>query len=496
MNRGSGLLLHISSLPSPYGIGDLGPEAYAFVDFLVSAKQQYWQILPLNPTDPDFDNSPYRSLSALAFNPLLISIDLLVKEGLLDAVDISGVSVINNGQVNFETVIAFKDQLFRKAFKKFILSGNENDLHQFCAKNSYWLDDYALFKALRDHFNHLIWYDWPVEIRERESNAILKLSHLLKEEIAYQKFLQYIFFKQWQALRKYCRQKAISIIGDIPIYVALDSVDIWTHPDLFKLDDNRRPLKVAGVPPDYFSATGQLWGNPVYNWDMMEKNNFTWWMHRLRHNLNLFDIVRIDHFRGLVAYWEVAADEETALNGEWIKAPADAFLTHVQNEFEDLPIIAEDLGLITSDVVEIMEKFELPGMRVLQFAFSGDLSENEHIPENLIENSFLFTGTHDNNTTVGWFLSDTTLEERHNMEEYFKHQLTVTEIQWQFIETALASVANTVIIPVQDLLGLDEAHRMNRPFINEGNWLWQLKADQLKAVPVEHLINMVYKYRR
>ena len=469
--RGSGLLLHVSSLHTPFGIGDMGPSARAFADFLHEAGQRFWQILPLNPTDPDFDNSPYRSLSAFAFSPLLISLDVLVEEGLLDAEDIARPPRFPKGLVDYEKVAAYKWPLLDKAFSRFVPSP---DFQAFCTDHAHWLEDYALFVAFRSHFGDRPWTDWPAPVRDRDPAALAPLRESLATEIQKIRVVQYLFLRQWRALKDYCASLGIQIIGDIPIYVAMDSVDVWTHPEIFKLDAEKRPLMVSGVPPDYFSETGQLWGNPVYRWDVMQKDGYGWWLERIGHNLRLFDIVRIDHFRGFVAFWEVPAGEPTAINGAWIEAPAEDFIQTLQQAFSPLPIIAEDLGLITPDVVEIMRTFNLPGMRVLQFAFSGDPVTNEHLPHNLKAHSFLFTGTHDNNTTRGWYTHDATDEERRNLAAYLGKRPRPSNVHWTFIRLALASVANTVVIPVQDILGLGQRHRMNMPSLNQGNWKWRI----------------------
>jgi len=480
--RSSGLLLHLSSLYTPYGIGDLGPEAMKFVDFLKASGQRFWQILPLNPTDAESDNSPYRSSSAFAFNPLLISLDRLVQAGYLLQSEVEKLPHFPKNHVDYEKVTAFKMPLLDRAYRRFSAKQQPEDFVRFCDAQAYWLDDYALFTALKGHFKGSEWVKWPQPIRDREPDALSKLKVQLREALDKVRFFQFIFLQQYEALRAYCHECGVELIGDIPIYVAMDSADVWTHPHIFKLGDDKRPLKVSGVPPDYFSETGQLWGNPVYRWDVMQENDFDWWLHRIRHNLALFDIVRIDHFRGFVAFWEVPFGEKTAIKGQWTQAPARAFIRRVQQEFSELPIIAEDLGLITPDVVEVMSDFHLPGMRVLQFAFSGDLATNGHVPHNLVKHSFLFTGTHDNNTTRGWWRRDATMQEKENLLRYLGRPVRGSQVHTVLMHLAMTTVANTVIIPVQDLLGLDESHRMNRPFASAGNWDWRLDSAQLKPV--------------
>lgn len=489
-NRGSGILLHISSLPSPYGVGDLGPQAYAFVDFLSKAKQSYWQILPLNPTDLLHDNSPYRSVSAFAFNPLFISPDFLVRDGLIDEKDLNPLPKKGGESIDYQCATEYKKRLFKLAFKNFQTNGEDKDYDSFCEKNSYWLEDYALFQALKEHFNGTEWSDWPVDIRDRKSDAINALKPQLTSVIELEKFLQYIFLLQWSDLKAYCHRKGIQFFGDIPIYVAYDSVDVWTHPDLFKLDEQKKPIYISGVPPDYFSENGQLWHNPVYRWDIVKKRKYAWWIERMRHNMILFDLMRVDHFRGFVAFWQVPAGETTAINGEWIEAPAMDFFTHLSKELPDLPIIAEDLGLITQDVQDVMDQFEFPGMRVIQFGFSGDLSTNDHLPHNLKKRCVLFTGTHDNNTVQGWFRQDATEAEKKNLEIYSGRKINKKTLHWDLIRLAMMSVADVVVVPMQDLLGLGGEARMNRPFINENNWLWRLKPNQVKAKLGEKLARL------
>ncbi|OGP53779.1 MAG: 4-alpha-glucanotransferase, partial [Deltaproteobacteria bacterium RBG_13_52_11] len=369
--RGSGILLHITSLPSLFGIGDMGPEAYRFADFLAEAKQSFWQILPLNPIDPAYGNSPYHSISAFAGNPLLISPESMVQKGRLAKKDIEPPDY-PKGRVDYNAVIAYKSNLFHLAYGRFAKAKDHDEYQRFCSENAHWLDDFSFFVTLKAHFQGNAWSEWPAEVRDRQPEALQALNKELHDKIEMEKFLQYLFFRQWFVLKRYCNEKGIQIIGDIPMYMDYDSVDVWTHPEIFKLDDTKRPSAVSGVPPDYFSATGQLWGNPLYRWDVLKERRYDWWVHRMEHMLNLFDVVRIDHFRGLVAYWEVPAGEQTAINGQWIKAPAEGLFNTLFRRFLFLPVIAEDLGVITPDVREVMHQFELPGMKVLLFAFGED----------------------------------------------------------------------------------------------------------------------------
>jgi len=494
--RGSGILLHITSLPSPYGVGDLGPWAYKFVDFLTETKQCFWQILPLNPTDPTYGNSPYHSISAFASNPQLISPDFLVRDGLLDKSNVEPLCSAQKGRVDYEAALIYKDKIFYEAFENFKNERQKYEYEKFCLENSHWLDDFVLFVALKIHFHGKSWIEWPQEIRDRKPETLLSLKKELDDRIEMQKFLQYIFYKQWGALKDYCNQRGIQIFGDIPIYVEHDGVDVWTNPEIFKLDGEKKPSAVAGVPPDYFSETGQLWGNPVYRWDVLKKIGYTWWIRRIHHNIKLFDLVRVDHFRGLIGYWEVSARDQTAINGKWVETPAEDFFNTLLKKLPLLPIIAEDLGVITPDVREIMHSFDFPGMKVLLFAFGDDLPTNPYAPHNLVRNCVVYTGTHDNNTVRGWFEKELTQEVRDRIHCYLGREVPSKEIHWELIRLAMMSVANMVIFPLQDILGLGEDARMNRPATSDGNWLWQLLPDQLTPSLAEKLLNMTEIYGR
>jgi len=494
--RGSGILLHVTSLASPYGIGDFGPEAYRFVDFLAQAKQCYWQILPLNSTDPAYGNSPYHSVSAYAFNPLLISPELMIQEGLLAKSDVEPVKNLLPNQVDYRAVIAYKRNLFQKANERFKNKKRKYEYKKFCAENSYWLEDFALFVSLKSYFQGKIWNDWPPEIRDRQPAALKSLKRELYDEIEMKKFLQYIFIQQWLKLKNYCHKKEIYIIGDMPIYVDYDSVDVWTHPELFKLDINKRPYAVAGVPPDYFSETGQLWGNPLYRWEVFKEREYDWWIERMEHNLKLYDFVRLDHFRGFVGYWEIPATEKTARNGKWIEAPAFDFFNKLNKRFHSLPLIAEDLGTITPDVTEVMHYFSFPGMKVLVFAFGEDDHMHPYLPHNYERNYVVYTGTHDTNTLRGWFDNEAKPEDKERIFHYAGQKFSAREIHWEFIRLAMMSVANTVIIPMQDILGLGSEARMNRPAIGEGNWKWRLLPKQITPSFVEKLQKMTEIYGR
>ncbi|HNU71214.1 MAG TPA: 4-alpha-glucanotransferase [Thermodesulfobacteriota bacterium] len=493
--RGSGVLLHVSSLPSAFGIGDLGPQAYRFADFLAQTKQSYWQILPLNPTDLVYQNSPYHSTSAFACNPLLISPELLHQAGLLSDADMKDGPKFPVGTVDYETVTDYKRTLLFRAVQAF-KHHRSSTYELFLERNAVWLNDFAVFMALHSRFDGRSWNEWPVELRDRNPEALVVAAAELSDAIERIKIVQYLFSQQWYALKEYCFSKGIQIIGDLPIYVQFDSVDVWTHPSIFKLGEHKQPYVVAGVPPDYFSSTGQLWGNPVYNWDVLKDRHYDWWVDRLRHNLALFDIVRIDHFRGLVAYWEVPAHEATAIRGRWVEAPVKDFFKHLHRKFSSLPVIAEDLGVITPDVREVMSQYELPGMKVLLFAFGPDIGTNPYIPHNLVRDCIVYTGTHDNNTTRGWLNNEASAEEKARLSRYLGCPIDSRSGHWDLIRMAMRSVANTSIIPMQDLLGLGEEARMNRPAVNQGNWRWQLAPEQIDPSISDRLREMTEAYGR
>ncbi len=495
--RSSGILLHPTSLPTAFGIGDLGPAAYRFVDFLAAAGQSLWQILPLTPTDPRHQNSPYHSTSALAGNPLLISPELLVTEGLLVPADVANVPDWPANRVDFAAVADFKRRLFEAAYDRFQQKSPEHPpFADFCARQDFWLDEYALFIALKKRFDDRPWNEWPPEIRRHSSSDLLSIRGELAEAVHKEKFLQYVFFRQWMQLKDYCRQQDIKIIGDIPIYVHYDSADVWCCPELFQLDDDLKPTVVSGVPPDYFSATGQLWGHPLYHWEALQKSGYRWWLRRLQHNLQLCDIVRIDHFRGLVAYWEVPAGAETAINGKWVSAPVDDFFRRLLRKFSCLPIIAEDLGIISADVRETMQRYGLPGMRLLLFAFGDDFPDGAFLPHNHVKNCLVYTGTHDNNTVQGWYAAEATPDAKSNLMKYLGGHVPAEGLHWELIRLAMMSVADTAVIPMQDLLGLGADARMNNPSIAKGNWHWRLAQDPVTPGLVSRLREMSRNYGR
>lgn len=495
--RGSGILLAVTSLPSSYGIGDLGATAYRFVDFLADAGQCYWQILPLNPTSVSQGNSPYNSCSAFAGNHILISPDLLIEEGLLLKSDIKGDASFTDIKVDYRAVTEVKERILRIAYENF-MNREETDyeFERFCNENAYWLDDYSLFVSLKENFEGVVWNDWPEDLRDRKKEALKDWKDRLMDRVMMEKFFQYIFFRQWVSLKKYCNSRDIKIIGDIPIYVIYDSSDVWANPELFKLDDEKLPLFVSGVPPDYFSKTGQFWGNPVYNWEVLKRTGYSWWLNRIGYNQKLYDVVRLDHFRGFIACWEIPAGEITAVKGKWVGAPAEGFFDTLLRSFPDLTVIAEDLGIITPDVREIMNTFGFPGMKLLIFAFGEDLPENPYITHNYNKNCVVYTGTHDNNTIKGWFRNELSYEDRKRLFRYLGHEVSEDTIHHELIRLAMMSVADTVIIPMQDILGLGEEARMNTPSTSKNNWEWMLAREQITSALAEELSEMTAIYGR
>jgi 4-alpha-glucanotransferase len=494
--RSSGILLHITSLPSDYFIGDMGQWAYKFADFLVMSGQNYWQILPLNPTDTVCGNSPYSSVSAFASNPVLISPELLVEDGFIDRKSIEAPIVENSSVADYGKASVFKNEILKKAFEKFKKNQDNGDFKRFCIDNSYWLDDYSLFIVLKKHFKFKVWCEWPHEFRDRNPESMKWALNEFAEEILFEKFVQFIFDKQWEKLKNYCNNKGLQIIGDLPIYVQFDSADIWANPGIVKLDHEKKPYAVAGVPPDYFSDTGQLWGNPVYEWDYLKKTGFEWWIKRIKHVLCLYDIVRIDHFRGLVAYWEVPVWERTAVNGKWVEVPVKDFFDAVYKMIPVLPLIGEDLGIITSDVREIMNVYDIPGMKVLVFAFGDDMPKNPYIPHNVQRESLMYTGTHDTNTVRGWFENETSYEMRKRLFEYIGKEVNEKEISMELVRLAMMSPSNIAVIPLQDILGLDADSRMNFPSTPSGNWCWRFLPEMLKPEISSELLKMTLTYGR
>ncbi|MFZ2540378.1 MAG: 4-alpha-glucanotransferase, partial [Gallionella sp.] len=474
--RASGVLLHPTSLPGPFGAGDFGSDAYLFVDWLVSAGQTYWQMLPLG--DIGAGNSPYMSSSAFAGNILLIDLAELAKQGWLTEEDLKPLPEFRPDRVNFAALKPFRQARLRHAANSFFAGtqkGTHTDYTEFCNSEQEWLDDYALFMALNEHQNGCEWSHWPANLANRNPLALQRAAETYAKEVDFWKFCQWCFARQWSKLKRYGYDRGIHIIGDVPIFVAYQSADVWAHQELFELDENGHPAVVAGVPPDYFSKTGQLWGNPLYRWNAHEKTGYSWWIARMRHALKLFDLVRIDHFRGFVSYWEIPADAATAVDGRWVPGPGAKLFEAFENALGNLPIIAEDLGVITPDVVALREKFKLPGMRILQFAFGEDDS-HYFLPHHYVPNSVAYTGTHDNDTSIGWW-NTATPEEQGFARNYLK--ANGHEIHWDMINAIFSSESNTVIVPMQDVLGLSSAHRMNYPGQRDGNWEWRFLWEQV-----------------
>jgi 4-alpha-glucanotransferase len=491
--RASGVLLHPTSLPGPGGIGDLGDTAYRFVDWLAEAKQRRWQIMPLGPTS--YGDSPYAGLSALAGNPALIGLDHLVRDGILDASALDRPPDFPVDRVDFGTVIAWKMQMLQRAFAQFLehaRADQQASFAAFCDHHAHWLDTYALFAAVKEAHGGAPWNQWEPAIAQRQASAITEWRAKLADRVRFQQFLQWLFFSQWEDLKRYANGRDIQIIGDIPIFVAFDSADVWANPDLFSLDADGNPTVIAGVPPDYFSQTGQRWGNPLYRWDVLAERGYDWWIERFRITLALVDIVRIDHFRGFAACWEVPAAEETAINGRWAPGPGAALFEAVQAKLGRMPIIAEDLGLITADVEALRAGLGFPGMAVLQFAWGGDAA-NIYLPHNHTRNMILYTGTHDNDTTVGWWR---TLDEhtRSHVRAYLDVQSD--EIAWACIRAVLMSAAETTIIPMQDVLSLGTEARMNLPGRAMGNWGWRVLPGQLSTEIAHQLGRLTSWYGR
>jgi malto-oligosyltrehalose synthase/4-alpha-glucanotransferase len=497
--RGAGILLHITSLPSPFGIGDMGPEAKSFAGFLYRSKQSYWQLLPINPTEAGQGHSPYSAISSKAGNPLLISPELLAKEKLLNIHELKPYYLPKEAKADYAKAEEVKHQLFEKAFKNFS-DGKFNPLQKefddFCSTERDWLDDFALFVVLKKQNGGKPWYEWDDNFKMRSKEALQKLSADQDQEIKKAKWLQFIFFRQWKNLKEYCNNMNIQLIGDMPFYVSYDSVDVWANKEIFALDENGNRTGMAGVPPDAFSADGQLWGMPVFNWEVLKKTNYDWWIKRLKKNTELFDIIRLDHFRAFDEYWEVPAGENTAKNGEWKPCPGRDFFETVQKELGELPFIAEDLGEITESVYQLRDQFHLPGMKVLQFAFGGDMPQSPHINHHHEQNFLVYTGTHDNNTTVGWYKTETDDEMKKRIGLYVGKMFNENEIHKELGRLAYSSVAKLAILPMQDVLGLDENSRMNRPSSAENNWNWRLTPGQLSGAAEHQLKEWTAMYDR
>jgi 4-alpha-glucanotransferase len=499
-------LLHPTSLPGRYGVGDLGDAAYRFVDFLADAGQHLWQVLPLGPTG--YGDSPYQCFSAFAGNPLLVNPERLVSDGLLANEDLGAAPGFPDERVDYGRAIDFKYELLAAAFVNFERAGGAGLRAEFAAfKQSAapWLEDYALYRAMKDARGGRPWYEWEAKAVSRDPATLGAERKRLAGQIEAQKFYQFLFFRQWDALHDYCREREVSIVGDIPIFVAHDSSDVWAQPRLFKMDAaTGRAEVVAGVPPDYFSKTGQLWGNPIYEWEAMREDDFAWWVSRFRSALSLVDRIRIDHFRGFAAHWEVPGGDPTAERGRWVKAPGRELFLTLKKELGALPVIAEDLGFITPDVIELRDEFDFPGMRIFQFGFAND-TRNKDLPHNYVRNCVVYTGTHDNDTAAGWFRSDAasaasvrTPEQVEREKEFCLDYLESDgrDIHWDFIRACMASAADTALVPLQDVLGLGSEARMNTPATTSGNWSWRFRDGELTDVHSARLRRLAELYGR
>jgi 4-alpha-glucanotransferase len=476
LNRSSGILLHPTSLPGPYGIGDVGPAAFEWIDFLYSAGCSLWQVLPLGPTG--YGDSPYQAFSAFAGNPYLVSPDALLADGLLTEDDLADRPASGDGRVDYGAVIPWKVELLERAYRRFRSEGRP-ELHQefqtFEAAQAGWLPDFALFMALKELHGGRPWSTWEAPLRSRQAEALERFHDKNREKIETHAFRQFLFFRQWARVRDYAHRKGISIIGDAPIFVAHDSADVWAHPELFFLDDKGRPVVVAGVPPDYFSPTGQLWGNPLYNWDVHRQTGYEWWINRLRAVLSTVDILRLDHFRGFAAYWEVRGRAKTAKNGRWVPGPGKGFFTAMQAALGDLPIIAEDLGVITQDVIDLRQTFGLPGMKVILFGFLN-VPKDPFLPHNYERHFVAYTGTHDNDTARGWYERAPEWE-----KDLYRRYLSRSgdNVSWDLIRAVWWSVAAYALAPMQDFLSLGNEARMNHPGTSSGNWTWRMPAQDM-----------------
>jgi 4-alpha-glucanotransferase len=486
-------------------MGDLGEEAYRFADFLEASKQHIWQMLPLTPIG--YGNSPYQSPSAFAGNPLLISLESLVEEDLLELEDLPQTPNLNPGEATFEEAAAYKLPLLPRAYERFHAGGRYSDFMEWTSREEGWLEDYSLYFAVKQAHGDRAWTEWEADIARRDPAAMAKWRAKLADEIEACKFEQFIFFRQWNRLKTYCSDRGIRLFGDLPIYVAHDSADVWSHPELFRLDGKGQPTSVAGVPPDYFSATGQLWGNPIYDWERMAADDFKWWVERIYQTLSVVDMIRLDHFRGIEAYWEVPAGETTAVNGKWVKGPGASLLAAAERMLGELPIVAENLGVITPAVEEIRSQFSFPGMAVLQFAFGNDSQASSFRPHSYDRHLVAYTGTHDNDTTVGWWRSSASQDstrteedirkEREIAREYLDLDGRERDISWAFIRALMASVADTVVIPLQDILSLDSSARMNLPGSSGGsNWRWRFRAGMITPEITHRLAELTSLYGR
>lgn len=504
--RSSGVLLHITSLPGPYGIGEIGPQAHRFAQWLAEAGQTWWQMLPIGPTG--YGDSPYQSFSTFAGNALLISFESLMEDGLLEKEWLSDFPAFGEGPIDYGHVIWARNRVLNRvcsAFDRLASAELQQALEQFCQAERAWLDDYATFMALKEYFEGKPWYDWPSGLKRRDPAALERIMPEIAETVVQHHILQFLFYRQWEALRGACAACGIKLLGDIPIFVAPDSADVWAHPELFFLDKNLRPTVVAGVPPDYFSKTGQLWGNPLYNWDVHKATKYKWWLARVEKVLALCDAVRIDHFRGFEQYWEVPADEKTAINGEWVDGPGEDFFKALERDLgKGLPLVAENLGVITDEVEQLREDFGMPGMIILQFRFGeSDLHKLEYRPEGTDANNVIYTGTHDNDTTAGWLASPSGGKGADAKEDARFREMVLDYLEsdrsdpvGDLIHLAMSSPAVLCVTPLQDLIRLGSDARMNTPGAAEGNWQWRCSGSQLNQGTCEWLLRTTRLYNR
>jgi 4-alpha-glucanotransferase len=492
-NRSSGILLHPTSFPGDYGIGDIGPQAHRWIDFLSKAGCGLWQVLPLGPTG--YGDSPYQSFSAFAGNPYLISPESLLEDGLLHSNDLVDLPEFPGESVDFGAVIPWKTGLLDRAFIQFQNLKSKNlrvDFEAFQEKHTFWLPDFALFMALKEAYGGGSWVNWPSPLLKRDPDAIKDARESHSVAILRHEFRQFVFYRQWESLRQHAHQEKILVIGDIPIFVAHDSTDVWAHPELFYLDEKGDPTVVAGVPPDYFSETGQLWGNPLYRWNHHQEDGYAWWLKRLSAVLELVDIVRLDHFRGFAGYWEVPFGKKTAVDGRWVSGPGEDFFAEVEKSLGHLPIIAEDLGVITADVTEMRQRFKLPGMRIIQFAFNGD-PKDPFLPHNHEVDNVVYTGTHDNDTSKGWY--DRVPESEKSFYRLYLNQ-DGSDVSWDLIRAAWRSVSIFALAPMQDFLSLGNEARMNYPGNPSGNWTWRMPASALDESLQERINELNFLYDR
>lgn len=491
--RSSGTLVHPTSFPGKYGIGDFGKESREFIDFLVGTGQSIWQVLPLTPTG--YGYSPYASPSAFAGNSYLISIDILVEKKLLTQKEASSATLPSEERVQYEEAFKNKDEIFKLAYNRYFENQSEEEKKKFSRfkkENKFWLKDYTIFMACSLQHGQKPWNTWPKDMALREATALKKFEKENKEEVQYQEWLQYEFYNQWMNLKDYANSKGIRVIGDIPIFVDHNSADVWAKPQYFEVDKNGNRTLVAGVPPDYFSETGQLWGNPLYKWNVLEKDGFSWWVERFKHMFTICDAIRVDHFRGFDAYWQIKASEKTAINGKWVKGPGEKLFDTILDKCGELPILAEDLGFVTEGVEKLRDKYNFPGMKIIQFAFDSD-STNSFLPHNYPQNCVVYTGTHDNDTSLGWY-SSTPEVEKHRARVYTKSD--GSEINWELIRLGMYSVGDQAIFPLQDFMNLGTEHRMNLPGTASNNWYWRYTSEGLKKVDKARIKDLVNQTNR